>query len=354
MSAGRLVRDAAPMVVTLDATGSALALAMYGKYNLRFGSWQVTGGLRGELVRTEWQDDADPTMDRSASYGVLIPGVGVTWQLIPELGFPPRARGFVPVAPGEEEARIPRAASTTRSGRARRGARRGRGDRLLQRLRQPQGHLLVLDGLRLRAGRPRVQRRRGAHPRRRGPRRRAAAARRSALPRRDELHLQPRDLPHRVPLRQPRVGQRRDGAELPYLPPTAHVTAGVQGIVGDLGVHAHASAMRDVAARWVPAASSPSGARRDLRHVASARGARPTRRWTTSSTTRRSCRAARSARGRGCRGCSSSAGKKSGSDLARPGRATFGTSHAPDPAFSPVRPRVGARVLLRGPRVRGR
>jgi Fe(3+) dicitrate transport protein len=108
MTAGRLVRDAAPMAVTLDAAGSALAFAAYVKHQVRLGPVQVTGGLRGELVATRWRDHADPTMDDSATYGVVIPGAGLTWQPLPSLGFIAGVhKGFVPVSPGEHDGADP-------------------------------------------------------------------------------------------------------------------------------------------------------------------------------------------------------------------------------------------------------
>jgi Fe(3+) dicitrate transport protein len=108
MTGGRLVRDMAPRRETLDAAGSALALAAHLKHQVRVGPLQVTGGLRGELVATRWRDHVDPSMDEAATYGVIIPGGGVSYQPLPWLGLLAGVhKGFVPVAPGEDDGADP-------------------------------------------------------------------------------------------------------------------------------------------------------------------------------------------------------------------------------------------------------
>ncbi len=107
MTGGRLV-SSGPSAATLDAAGSAVAFATYLKHQLRVGRLQLTAGLRGELVMTKWNDHANPMNDSSATYGVLIPGAGVTYQLHPALGLLAGVhKGFVPVAPGMEDGADP-------------------------------------------------------------------------------------------------------------------------------------------------------------------------------------------------------------------------------------------------------
>jgi Fe(3+) dicitrate transport protein len=108
MTSGELQRDATPRMITLDATGSALALAAYARHQVRLGNLQLTAGVRTEMVWTRLEDHADPSHDSSASYGVIIPGGGVVWQPLPWLGLLAGVhRGFVPVAPGEQDGADP-------------------------------------------------------------------------------------------------------------------------------------------------------------------------------------------------------------------------------------------------------
>jgi Fe(3+) dicitrate transport protein len=108
MMDGRLVRDAVARRTTLEAMGSALAFAGYAKHQVRLGQVQVQAGVRGEVVATDWTDHADPMNDTSATYGIVIPGGGVTWQPLPWLGLLAGVhKGFVPVAPGEEDGADP-------------------------------------------------------------------------------------------------------------------------------------------------------------------------------------------------------------------------------------------------------
>jgi Fe(3+) dicitrate transport protein len=109
--------------MTLEAAGSALALASYAKHQVRLGRLQLTAGVRGEAVWTSWRDRQDPARDSDATYTVLIPGGGVVWQATPWLGLLAGVhRGFVPVAPGEEDGADPESSVNYEA-----GARAGNG-----------------------------------------------------------------------------------------------------------------------------------------------------------------------------------------------------------------------------------
>lgn len=104
MRGGRMVRDEMPRTVSRDATGSAQAVAAYYKHQVTLGRFRVTAGVRGEFVRTRWEDHADPTRDSSASFAVAIPGGGVIYQPTASLAFLVGVhKGYVPVAPGEAD-----------------------------------------------------------------------------------------------------------------------------------------------------------------------------------------------------------------------------------------------------------
>ncbi|MEM9488429.1 MAG: TonB-dependent receptor [Myxococcota bacterium] len=114
MTGGLLVAVDEPMrPPTLDATGTARALAAYAQDRLEIGVLTITAGLRAELVETVWRDRTAVASGGEAvrveeNYSVLIPGVGAVYQLRPELGILAGVhRGFVPVAPGQGSAADP-------------------------------------------------------------------------------------------------------------------------------------------------------------------------------------------------------------------------------------------------------
>lgn len=101
MRAGHLVPAAMERAITVDSTGSTVAWATYYQHKLTVGDWQVTGGLRSELITSEYDDHLGEN-DSSDDVFVFIPGGGVLWQALPELGLLAGVhRGFVPVSPGQ-------------------------------------------------------------------------------------------------------------------------------------------------------------------------------------------------------------------------------------------------------------
>jgi len=103
MAGGSPVRDSVPMTVTLDAVGSAHALAGFARHKLTLGPVELGAGLRVEQVWTRLDNDADPSLSVSGSYTALLPGGGLVYRPIPWVAVVAGVhRGFVPVAPGEE------------------------------------------------------------------------------------------------------------------------------------------------------------------------------------------------------------------------------------------------------------
>ncbi len=101
MRGGHLELAAMARALTTDSTGSTIAWATYYQHKLTAGDWQVTGGLRSELITSEYDDHLGEN-DSSDDVFVLIPGGGVLWQALPELALLAGVhRGFVPVSPGQ-------------------------------------------------------------------------------------------------------------------------------------------------------------------------------------------------------------------------------------------------------------
>jgi Fe(3+) dicitrate transport protein len=101
MRGGQLVPADMRRGVTLDSTASTIAWASHYQHKLTLGDWQVTAGLRTELIATEYEDHMSGNVARD-DFFVLIPGGGVVWQALPALGFLAGVhRGFVPVPPGQ-------------------------------------------------------------------------------------------------------------------------------------------------------------------------------------------------------------------------------------------------------------
>lgn len=89
----------------------AEALALWLQDSVRFGDWNVTGGVRYEDVeieRTDYQDGADPdrgvvTGRRSQTYSELIPGIGATYDLSPRVTLLGGVhKGFAPAGPNAD------------------------------------------------------------------------------------------------------------------------------------------------------------------------------------------------------------------------------------------------------------
>ncbi len=103
MVGGRLVFNGDPRLVNTDTTASAEAVALYASYTQRFGSLLVTPILRGELIRTEFEDHATGADDAETN-GIVLPGLDAAYEVDEQ--WTVRAgvyRGFSPKAPGQAE-----------------------------------------------------------------------------------------------------------------------------------------------------------------------------------------------------------------------------------------------------------
>lgn len=102
MGGAPVLRPDAATVITRDETGSAHAVALYVKDQLRRGRLAITAGGRAEIIATKLGTELLPMSDSERVQAVLIPGVGAVYQLSPSLGLLVGVhRGFVPVAPGQ-------------------------------------------------------------------------------------------------------------------------------------------------------------------------------------------------------------------------------------------------------------
>jgi Fe(3+) dicitrate transport protein len=242
MTGGTLERDATPRMITLDATGSALALAAYARHQVRLGPVQLTAGVRTEMVWTTWEDHADPSHDSHASYSVIIPGGGVVWQATPWLGLLAGVhKGFVPVAPGEEDGANPEESVNYEA-----GARAGNGWWQAEvigffsdysNLKGTCSFSAGCDAQHLdmeyNGGRVFIA----------GTEARGAITPRFgawSVPRVADLHLQLVVVPLELRFRQPRVGRRRDRrrAAVPARAPARALGRGAERTVGSGGRHA--------------------------------------------------------------------------------------------------------------------
>jgi len=98
MQGSRLIDAGMDRLVTRDSIDSTLAWATHYNHKMKRGKWTVSGGARAELIHT----DAHAGSDMDDTYFVLIPGGGVVYQALPEVGLLAGVhRGFVPVSPGQ-------------------------------------------------------------------------------------------------------------------------------------------------------------------------------------------------------------------------------------------------------------
>jgi Fe(3+) dicitrate transport protein len=98
MSAGSLVA-AAMQRMPLDATDTTTAWASHYQHKLAIGDWQVTAGLRTELIAATSKDNMSGDSIEKDTF-IILPGGGVVWQALPSLGLLAGVhRGFVPVMP---------------------------------------------------------------------------------------------------------------------------------------------------------------------------------------------------------------------------------------------------------------
>ncbi|WP_428265355.1 TonB-dependent receptor family protein [Haliangium sp.] len=105
---GEMVAADMAREISLDSVGISTALAGYYLHRLTAGDWQVTGGVRGELVATSYDPAPGPDDLVEDEYFVLIPGAGVVWQALPSLGVLLGVhKGFVPVSPGSSSGATP-------------------------------------------------------------------------------------------------------------------------------------------------------------------------------------------------------------------------------------------------------
>lgn len=97
MVSGQLVDDNSETQVTQDSLAQAQALAFHVRDTATFGNLGVTGGTRFEVINTSFENQSEPV---SGTQAVALPGLGITYQLIPELGFVMGVHsGFAPAAP---------------------------------------------------------------------------------------------------------------------------------------------------------------------------------------------------------------------------------------------------------------
>ena len=111
-----------------------------------WGPVTLTPGVRVELIDTWVRDRLEGREAQGAPQRVVIPGIGVYGALTPSLGLLAGVyRGFSPAAPATGHDRAARDQRQLRGGRALQPAPRlrARGDRLLQRLPEPDQHLHV-------------------------------------------------------------------------------------------------------------------------------------------------------------------------------------------------------------------
>ena len=94
--------------ITTNNKGQALALAAFVRDTVTVGDMTVTPGLRVEVIRTRYHDalaTSDAERDRDGLSHVLIPGLGLYYQLTEDLGLLAGVhKGFSPLAPGQNDA----------------------------------------------------------------------------------------------------------------------------------------------------------------------------------------------------------------------------------------------------------
>ncbi|MCG8554316.1 MAG: TonB-dependent receptor [Proteobacteria bacterium] len=95
-----------PRVLRRDRAATT-AVALYLHETLELASLSLAPGVRVELIDTELGGDAGPDrlpVARQRSDAVVLPGLGVHYQVLPELGvLAGLHRGFSPAAPGQPE-----------------------------------------------------------------------------------------------------------------------------------------------------------------------------------------------------------------------------------------------------------
>jgi Fe(3+) dicitrate transport protein len=83
--------------------GEAQALAIYAKDEISFGDNTLTLGLRSEQITTQLTDYKDADKNSKSNESVLLPGVGIYSQLMPEIGVLAGVhQGYSATPPGQE------------------------------------------------------------------------------------------------------------------------------------------------------------------------------------------------------------------------------------------------------------
>ena len=99
MRAGSLVAAAMERNMPLDTRDSTTAWASHYQHKLTLGDWQVTAGVRTELIAARSEDNLSGNSVEDDTF-IILPGGGVVWQALPSLGLLAGVhRGFVPVMP---------------------------------------------------------------------------------------------------------------------------------------------------------------------------------------------------------------------------------------------------------------
>lgn len=116
MQGGRLVADGNPTITTADNRAEAHAVAMHALDTVTLGAVTVNAGLRVEFIRTHFDDDLNDTA-QSNSTRVLVPGAGIFYAIVPDLGALAGVyRGFSPLAPGQPDDREPETSTNYEAG----------------------------------------------------------------------------------------------------------------------------------------------------------------------------------------------------------------------------------------------
>ena len=99
MREGALVRSDVDRATTLDTRAETIAMATYAQDTLHYKRFEVSAGLRLELIDYRFADWLTPAQ-REGNYAVFIPGGGVEYHATDEPSLLAGVhRGFVPVAP---------------------------------------------------------------------------------------------------------------------------------------------------------------------------------------------------------------------------------------------------------------
>ncbi|GMV14499.1 MAG: TonB-dependent receptor [Polyangiaceae bacterium] len=107
MLAGQLESAGLPTEVTADNEASTHAVALHVADTMSLGPLTLTPGLRAELIRTESEDRLSGARAGS-SYPVVLPGIGASWEFLPNtLLLGGVHRGFSPAPPGQPDSTEP-------------------------------------------------------------------------------------------------------------------------------------------------------------------------------------------------------------------------------------------------------